>query len=488
LLPDAFLQLRARAQLELLARLENRVRYRTDPVAYCHEVLGIRTWSRQEEILRAIADKSTTAVRSGHKVSKSTTLGCAALWFWDCFDGARVICTAPTYRQVRSIIWREVRGRYKAARVPLGGKLNELPDRGLQHADGREIVGFSTKEPERMAGISGPNVMFLCDEASGIPQPIFEAIEGNRAGGAKLVLTSNATQTSGYFFDAFHGQREFFGALIHISSWEAAEVEGIPGLARREWCDEKLRSWGKDSPLYHVRVLGNFPAQSSNAVISLAAVTNAVEAWDDVEPDRSQPLVLGVDPARFGDDETIIQPRRGNYAYPAIAVSQFDEQAVADKVLEVTRAMRGETEPPPRVHVDGHGIGAGVVSVLRQAVARKEMIVSDVRSGDPSDLPDKYFNLRSQIAFAIGEWLAEGGVLPDDSKLQSELVAPTYSFDERGRQKVESKKDIKARLGRSPDRMDALALAVYMPYGDDVGPGVGMVRIEDPDAVPMGLA
>jgi len=435
--------------------------WRQDPVRFATDVLGFQPWSRQAEILRAVAAHDRVAVRSGHKVGKSLSVAALALWFVCSFHRARVVMTAPTHRQIRNILWKELRRLYRGARIPLGGVMHELPDIGYQLADGREVVGFSTKEPERMAGISGPNVLFLVDEASGVPESIFQAIEGNRAGGAKIVLTSNPTMTSGTFFSAFNDKREFWHA-IHVSSLEVPA--GVPGLATREWIDEKRREWGSESPLFYVRVLGEFPSQPENAVIGLALVEAAESRWSETA--ASGPLVLGVDPARFGDDESVIVGRRGFKAFRPAVFLNIDEHALAVRVIETAQRLR-ETNERVVANVDGHGVGAGVISVLRQSDACRGvagwLTVNDVRSGDPSSSPDQYVNLRTQLHFAVAEWLEQGGAIPDDPKLHGELVAPTYAFDGRNRRKVEAKEEIKRRLGRSPDRADSLALAVFTP-------------------------
>jgi phage terminase large subunit len=419
----------------------------------------------------------------------STSAAGIALWWVDCFPAGRVIITAPTGRQIRSIIWKEIRKRYRDAVWPIGGRLNQLPDLGLQFTDGREVVGFATDQPERMAGISGSQLLFLVDEASGVTQDIYEAIEGNRAGGAgagtKVILFSNPTQTSGEFFDAFHTKRAFWHC-VHISSEEAARVRGIPGLATPTFIEEKKAEWGVESPLYQVRVLGNFPAQATNSVVSLALVEAANERWRGLEPRASGPLVLGVDPARFGDDKSVILPRRGLRVLRPRRVAKYDEQAVADEVLRTVRDLRDPDDGPAHVHVDGHGVGSGVVSILRAAAERREIILRDIRSADPSDMPDEYFNLRSQMAFGVAEWLRAGGAIPDDGMLASDLVTPTYGFDARGRRKVEKKDEIKKRLGRSPDDGDALALAVYMPPGGATE-GAGGVTYGSIDESPAGF-
>jgi phage terminase large subunit len=383
--------------------------------------------------------------------------------------------TSSTDRQVRLILWKELRRVYKAARFPIGGKLAIDPATGLQFEDGREIVGFSTKDPEKMAGISSPNLLYIVDEASGVGEPIFEAIEGNRAGGAKLVAFSNPTQTSGTFFSAFHEKRALWHT-IQISSAESPNVtkteKAIPGLADPAWIAEKVEDWGIDSPIYAVRVLGNFPSTAEDAIVGLLLLDEATGRWEETAAEG--PLEFGVDVARFGDDSTAIAPRRGQKIFPLVCVQGFDNVQVVGKVLETARALRiGNERVRVKIDVTG-GHGTGPADILR-AMHSEEVDVVDVNSSSKSDTPEKFPNLRSQLHFGFAEWLREGGALPaNDGKLEGEVVAPKYSFDPQGRRKVESKDEIKKRLGRSPDRGDAVMLAVYRG---------GSVAVEDPGAI-----
>ncbi len=442
-----------------------------DPVRFSSEVLRITPWSKQAEILHAVEAYPRVAVRSGHKVGKSTSAAILALWWMHRWDDGRVVMTAPTGRQVRIVLWREVARLYRRAGgvAVLGGELHKVPDQGLQYADGREIVGFSTDEPERIAGVSGAHVLYIVDEGSGIEETIYEAIEGNRAGGAKLVVFGNPTQTAGTFYDAFTVAKDRWHC-IHVSSEHSPNVTGecsIAGLATPEWVAEKLEEWGEESPLFQVRVRGNFPTQSENQVIGLQLVEGALSRYDDAEGQGV--LEIGVDPARFGDDETAIQPVRGTKAYPPTIVRSMDTVQVAGKVLEIARSMRMPGEVP-RLKVDVIGVGAGVADHLRQ---HRDMSVLDVNVGESAtvSIPGEpgYARLRDQIWFGLKAWLATGGI-PDDGKLQADMLAPQYGFTVDGRIKVDSKDDIKKRLKRSPDRADALALAVYnvpmVTFGD----------------------
>jgi phage terminase large subunit len=336
-------------------------RWNDNPVAFAHEAIGVRTWSKQDEILRAIARSSRVAVRSGHKIGKSHSAAIVAHWWVSTRPGGLVVMTSATARQVQEILWKEFRGLHRTSRVPLGPRPALQPSTGYRLADGRAVFGFSTKEPERMAGISGSNLLFIVDEASGVPEQIFEAIEGNRAGGARLLMFSNPTRTSGYFFDAFHTKAEFFERIAVSSRSTPNVVERrrvIPGLATFEWIEEKIHEWGESSPIFQVRVEGNFPSQSPDSVIPFGLLQAAIERYD--ETTASGLLHIGVDPARFGDDESTVCPRRGKLVFPIEAFQGLDGVQLGGKVLEVVRKRRLSEHERPRVKVDTIGVGASV--------------------------------------------------------------------------------------------------------------------------------
>lgn len=443
--------------------------YADRPIDFFREILGVEPWTAtvpgqtgQIDILRALPRHRSIAVRSGHKVGKSNIAAGIALWWFCTRPTARAILTAPTARQVRIVLWREVRRLYRIARRRARVKSRELgpdpskdPSSGILADDGREILGFSTDDPDRFSGISGPNVLYIVDEASGVDEPIFEAIEGNRAGGAYLLLFSNPTQTSGKFYDAFHRERHVFHCL-HISSEHTpANDNAIPGLATRDWVDERRRVWGEDSAIYAVRVRGDFPEQSSDAAIPLRLLEHALRAWPATTYDG--PLRIGVDVAEFGDDSTVIQPVRGHKTYTPTVLRSMDAVDIAGAVLELVRDMRAEGEVPV-VNVDSIGVGSGVHALLARS---GDVTAIDVNVSRTADDDTKFHNLRAQLHFSLRDWLAEGGALHPDAELEGELVAPRYRFDNRNRYQIESKDEIKLRLRRSPDRMDALMLAVY---------------------------
>jgi phage terminase large subunit len=341
-----------------------------------------------------------------------------------------------------------------------------------------EVYGFTTDEPEKMAGVSGADLMYIIDEASGVDESIYEAIEGNMAGGGSQLLISNPTQTSGTFYEAFTTKRHLWKTL-HISSEDTPNVISgeilIPGLATRAWVQEKLSEWGEDSPLFQVRVRGDFPDQAENSVMGLALIEAARARYNAAGIVLSGAFALGVDVARYGDDTTVLQPLFGQRPGLPKTFRKQDNVEVAGHVMDYVEQLRQAHGYPVasgkvKVKVDDLGNGGGVTDHLKHSERAKALgievcpvLVSN------SATAAGYSKLRDQLWFALRDWFKEGGQLHPDSHLEGELVAPLYTFDTQGRAKVESKDDMKKRLGRSPDRADALALAVYEPPSGPLG-------------------
>jgi len=445
-------------------------RYRHDPVAFARDVLGVEPWSKQVEILEAIRDHKRVAIRSGHKVSKSHTMAIAALWFFSSFEDARVVMTCVTARQVDEILYREVKKMHAKARVRLDGEPRELARSGIKAHDFRELVGFTAKEAEAVAGVSGANLLYLVDEASGVPDEIFEAIEGNRAGGARLVMTSNPTRTEGEFFRAFEQKARFYHT-VHVSSEDTPNVregrEVIPGLATREWVQEKREEWGEESPLYRVRVRGEFVRHEEGKIISLHLLEQAEQRWPEAEPDGR--LHIGVDPAGPGEggDESAFSVRRGRKHLALSVRRALAEEAHVTQVLGLLREYGGRREQMPCVAIDREGpIGSRIYGLLRAYLDDHPhaFFLVGVRSSDRAYRDAQiYDRVRDELWARLAQWMRDDGAIISDAKLAQELHAPQWSSGLHGKLKATDKRELRKALGRSPDRADSLALAVWEP-------------------------
>lgn len=491
-------------------------KYRDDPVAFFREVLGVEPWSKQIEVIETVRDHPRVAVASGHKVSKSHTAAGVALWYYCSFPDARVVMSSTTSRQVDQILWRELQmmrarsgacveckridpdGRRIGRPCPhsaiIDGEIGQLARTGLKSDDFREIVGFTAREAEAVAGISGRNLLYIIDEASGVPDVIFEAIEGNRAGGARIVLFSNPTRTMGEFFEAFHSKSKLY-KTIQISSEETPNViEGkliIPGLATREWIEEKREEWGEDSPIYRVRVRGEFALNEDGKIFSVHTITEAERRWKEATCDpcegvgrvrdrvcdvcdgsgmrpASGRLYIGVDPAGATGtgDESAFCVRRGLRVIELVTARGLDEEGHLGQILGLVRKHKLPRETPVVVFDREGKIGGNLFGYLRgyRDANRDAIELVPVRSSDRSQRqPLVYDRQRDALAANLEAWFKDGGQIPEDARLAAELHSLEWVQHYNGRLKVTPKKEIKKLLGRSPDRYDALALACWEP-------------------------
>lgn len=460
--------------------------YADDPVGFARDILNFHAWSKQAEIMEAVRDHDRTAVRAGHGPGKTAVAGRVALWFLKTHLNSRVITTAPTWQQVEQQLWREIR----AGIAGTDGTVFPPPSATkLELGDQWFAIGLSTDTPERFQGHHAKHLLLIVDEASGVDERIYEAAEGFlTAEGAKLLLLGNPTQIGGQFHRAFTVERASW-RTIHISTFDTPNFTGEPisadvarSLPRPDWPAEKAADWGEDSDAYRVRVLGEFPAGATNTVIGLAQVEAAQKRDLAADPARDL-IVIGVDVARFGDDETVISTRIG----PQIRLTKtLQGKAVTETAGAVLREVRKYSPGAVRVVVDDPGVGGGVTDLLRETLHHQvdPIQVTAFNGGHQAFRPDDHPNRRSEIWFAAADQLGELDLDPDE-QLLGDLTAPRYSLDSRGRRVVEPKAQTKKRLRRSPDRADSVLLTL-VPAGAGVvtetPPSRGGRRPQDPPA------
>ena len=461
---------------------------------FCRELLGVEPWSKQVEILEAARDHKRVAVRSGHKTGKSHSAACLVLWYFCSFPDARIVLTSTTARQVEDILWRELRMVKARAGICVECKrLNEtLPRReqirvpckhsaiipeepalssgtGLESEDFRKVTGATAKQPEAVAGVSGYNLLYIVDEASGVPGIIFEAMQGNMAGGGRMVMFSNPTKCSGEFFDAFHSKKDFY-AQIHISSEDTPNcIEGrtvIPGLCEREYVEEKKLEWGENNPQYRVRIAGDFPTHEEGKIFSVSDIIEAERVWHDAPSDGR--LFIGIDPAgaKGTGDDIVFFPLRGTKAFPPITKSGLSEERYVEQILNIIRQNGIPGEQIPLVVIDRNGpIGSKVYFHLKnwvEATPIAHFEVMGVSAGDKARRePLIYGTVRDELTECLSRWILDGGGIPENGRLSAEMHCMEWSQDVAGRLKVTPKDRIKKELGRSPDTYDGLCLAVW---------------------------
>ena len=484
----------------LLSAAEDQETLRLSPVGFAHEVLGVDLWAKQEEILNAVRDHRRVAVKAGNGVGKGFTAAVAVLWFLCSHQPSTVLTTAPTARQVRHVLWQEIRRLYRASPAPLGGKL--LVTR-LDMPHDRFALGLSTDEVDQFQGFHSPNMFIVVDEAEGVGEPIFEAIDAvMTAGNGKLLLLGNPTSVTGTFRRAFHEDRHLYHNIT-ISTLDSPNVKQqrvvLPGLTTHEWVAERVALWGPDNPMYQARVLGHFTDRAEDTLISLTHIEQAIarhgtltlalpnvipappsvipaeagthgpdfvasrapDQWsyvgdsrDTLSEDEDQsnaPTILAVDVARFGADQSVLLLATPTAVLRLEAHHGLDTMQLAGRVADAYRR-----QSPKRIVVDEIGVGAGVVDRLKEL----NLPVTGINVGRPARQRTLFANLRAEGYWRLRELFSQDLLaIPNDPELAGQLSSLRYSYNSRGQLIIESKDDARARGIPSPDKADAMMLA-----------------------------
>ena len=433
-------------------------------------ILGGSFWSKQEEIILSVRDNRYTTVRACHDVGKTYIASRTALWFLYSHPQSIVVTTAPTMRQVENLLWRELRSAHEASRQPLGG--DPLKTR-LDIAPDWYAIGASSGDPDKLQGFhaASGDILIIIDEAAGVKEDAFEAIEGMMTSeNARMLMIGNPTSDSGSFRASFHSWE--YANKIHISAFDSpnfinngirtlddlkeANLDKIeiisPYLVAPRWAKEKIDSWGIDSPMFQARVLGNFPSESVNTIIPLnyLELASEKEHREKLEA-KGGPLRIGVDPARFGNDETVITPRYGGFIPEQIVKGKTSIPATIGMVKQF-RSPR-----PVFIGVDVDGLGGGVYDGLAEdnIDGLAEIYNNGKALPDASGLT--FANFASQLWWRAREMFIAGELaIPDDEKLVMQLSTRKYRFTSKGLT-VESKDEWGRRFkGKSPDRADSL--------------------------------
>jgi len=433
-----------------------------NPVEFIRDKLGDKLWSRQTQLVESVWSNTITGCISGQKTGKTRCAADIAIAWCKGHREGIVRLASASEDQLIDGLWGEIR-RLLLAHPELGPQPNLAPSTGWRLSDEQKIIGVSAKEANRIAGRSGPEQLWIVDEACGIDYALWEVILGNLMGGGHLLWLTNPVTIGGKVYD-WDTNPDSAANIVRIDARETPNFPSsvdytgdlVPGLATPEGVETIRRDYGEDSAEFDVRVRGRFPRAGSNVVIPLGLVEDGIARWSST-PDKG-PLVIGVDVARFGDDDSCIAPRRGQKVLSPVTVHGLDTVALSGKVVEVASQWRRNNERVTLV-VECNGVGGGVVDNLL-ALESEWLTVLSFDAGGKAEDEEKYCNRRSEMWFAGQAFLKDGGALPESQRLKGELIAPTYGFDTRARRKVESKDDIKKKTKRSPDVADAVLLSL----------------------------
>ena len=436
------------------------------PARFAVEALGADPTEQQWEASRKLVLTRRVSIRSGHGTGKSTFMAWCVLWFLACYFPAKVPATAPTGHQLSDVLWAEIAKWHRI----LGDHLPWLAAQydwnsdayRLKDAPNEAFAVARTSRPERpeaLQGFHSDNILFLIDEASGVADNVFEVAEGALSTeGAFVVMAANPTRQSGYFFDSHHKMRSAWAAL-HWNGEDSPRVS-------RQYIANMAKKYGTSSPIYKVRVQGNF-VMAADGVINLELCELA--KIREVERNTAAPIVWGLDVARFGDDSCALAGRQGNHQ---LVMGDSEAEAVKEwfgantmQTVGIVKARWDRTPPaerPAAINVDVIGIGAGVVDRLDE-MGLPVVGVNVAESESVNANPDVQFSrLRDELWWKGREWLERRDCrMCDDDETIGELTTPTYKILSNGRIQVERKDELKARGVKSPNRADAWLLTFH---------------------------
>ena len=437
---------------------------------------GPEPWQR--EILSRIRDglplqkAIQLATASGHGVGKSALVSWIIIWSMATKPDTRGVVTANTETQLKTKTWAEL-GKW--FHMFIGREAFKLTATALFADDEAhertwriDMVPWSERNTEAFAGLhnQGRRILVIFDEASAIPDVIWETTEGALTDANTEIIWcvfGNPTRNTGRFKECFPGG-------LHARAWRTYQVDSRSiSFTNHEQVQHWIDAYGEDSDFVRVRVRGIFPRTGEMEFISAEVVAESSAREARAHP--HEPFIMGVDVARYGDNETVIYMRKGRdgQTWPPVRMRGADVLTVAGKVNELSSEYNADA-----IFIDGGGIGGGVVDILRSLSVH----CYDINFGNKSDCATValstegvlFANKRAEMWGAMREWLKIGSI-PNDPDLRAQLVGPTYTFNLKSEILLEKKEDMRKRGLDSPDIADALALTFAYPVQMHLGAG-----------------
>lgn len=441
--------------------------YVNDPVGFAYDYLQFEPSDQQAEFMMAVAKNRRTTVRSGHGIGKTRGEGALAWWFMVTRYKSIVPATAPTSHQLYDILWKEL--IFLKGRLP--GPISNMFDYSSERIWMKEYkeewylqaVTSRKENPDALQGFHNEagGLFFLCEEASGIPSISFEPIEGAITGpDDRMLLCGNPTRTGGYFYDSHNA---------HINEYCALKFSSLDSpFYKKEVAESLARRYGRDSSIYRVRVLGEFPSAEPDQLVPYEVAESCVM----IEVSRETPILWGVDVARMGDDETVLAKVHGMRALPLLRRKKMDTMQSARWIASEYNKTPVKSRPVA-ILIDVNGVGAGVYDYLEM----KGYPVEPVNASWAAANPQEYGNARAEAYFSLAEDLNnQKFCLPDvdeNGDPENELLAQISSIKyvlKQGRGVageviyIESKDDMKRRGFPSPDAFEAIIHTRFHQY------------------------
>lgn len=405
------------------------------------------TYQQKLLLIDAVSDtKVRVAVKSCTASGKTACLAWLILWALATQDDIRILATAPTFPLLNRVLRTEIEKWMLKMPKIAQDMYTMTQDKIVRKGQATHRCDFATASSENeqaLAGGHSGNYWIIVDEGSAVGDDIYEVLLGTLSygSGGRLIVTSNPTRSSGFYYDLFSTSNPFW--KLHTFT-----AFGTPHV-NKSYIEEVKHTYGEDHDFYRVRILGEFPKASSTQFITTEEVLSAEDRNLMLADYHHYPKVAGIDPARFGDDDTVFITRQGPKLLDVTRFNGLNTMEVAGHMLQYWQHHQHSV-----VYVDGTGLGAGVVD----RGAEHGVPVIDVIVANRSSNPAKYVNVKSQLWGSMKEWLANGADIPKDKDLRSQLLGMEYGYNNKLQIQLARKKHLKKRLGFSPDIPDAIAL------------------------------
>lgn len=455
--------------------IDRLARWRSRPIDFVREVLGVEPDEWQADVLQDLEDLDRVghmrvATVASKGPGKSTLDAWVALWYMVTHPKAKGACTSITGDNLADGLWAELAKWQK--RSPLLMQVLEWTQSALSHVESPEDWflsartwprdGSAQSQADTLAGLHADHVLFIIDEAGGVPSGVAAAADAGLANAqpgtgrtALLLISGNPTHLEGPLYEA---------CTTDAKRWRVHRVNGDPRNPKRsprvsiEWAQGLIDRWGYEHPIVLVNVRGMHPPVQANKLLGPQEVQTAIERVVLARHLVDEPKLLGVDVARFGDDASVVTLRQGVAAF-----SPWEFRNLSTTQLGGQVARLAKKHGVSAIYVDVSGIGAGVYDYLG-TLDLGEILLVPVDFGAAALESDDYLNHRAEIWFRMAEWVRTKGVLPDVAQLKADLCGPTFAFTPDGRRKIESKEDMKKRGLTSPDYGDSLATTFSLPF------------------------
>lgn len=440
-------------------------RWSADPLGFAVQVCKFHPDDWQVDAFRMLADpnKQRLCCKAAKGCGKTAWEAVANWWFLATKDHPKMAATSITGDNLSDNLWPEMakwmhnseflKRSFVWTKTRIFNKLD--PEFWFFSARNWPKSGDANAQADALAGIHGDYTLFTFDEAGGIPEAVLATAEATMATGIenRLLILGNPTHTSGPLWSACKKER-------HL--WNVLEITGDPDDPKRstriskKWAREQVEKYGRENSWVKVNVYGEFPEVSLDTLIGPEEVRSAIgrAPENEIESVNKFQKRLGVDVARFGDDQTVIFPRQGAVAFAPTDLRHERNFTIAQKIVEIKNSWYSEME----FIDDTGGYGGGVIDDM---IHTGYAPVGINFSSTPIDR--RYANKRAEMWFEMCRWIKGGGCLPDIPELVPELSSPTYTINRQGRLQLQEKSQIKSAIGRSPDYADALALTFALP-------------------------